>query len=266
MNLEQFGQELQTARIAKQISLLDISAETRINLKFLEAIERGQFQILPQTYVRAFLREFALMVDLDPSEIMKRYDKARMDISANKPDDSAPHQHPKKDVNSVENQEQPAFSFSTFQRNIILGVLLLGAVAIVLYLATMNKIDESDKPISEVSFDRVIRESEAASISQPYATPDTSPAVIPQKIDSLRLQITTHDSVWISLLIDGKKGEEYLFAPNRKRTWIASERFVVTMGNAGGATFQLNGKEIGALGKRGAVLRNAVITEATLKN
>ena len=55
MNLEQFGEELAQARMAKGISLIDISAETRINLKFLEAIERGQFKILPQTYVRAFL-------------------------------------------------------------------------------------------------------------------------------------------------------------------------------------------------------------------
>ena len=89
--------------------------------------------------------------------------------------------------------------------------------------------------------------------------------ITPQK-DSLQLEITTLDSVWISLLIDGKKGEEYLFSANRKRMWSAKERFIVTMGNAGGATFQLNGKDIGPLGKRGAVVRNAVITEANLKN
>lgn len=46
---------------------------------------------------------------------------------------------------------------------------------------------------------------------------------------------------------------------------MAKERFVITMGNAGGATFQLNGKDIGALGKRGAVVRNAVISETSLK-
>jgi hypothetical protein len=38
------------------------------------------------------------------------------------------------------------------------------------------------------------------------------------------------------------------------------------MGNAGNATFQLNGKDIGSLGRRGAVVRNAVISEANLKN
>jgi hypothetical protein len=67
-------------------------------------------------------------------------------------------------------------------------------------------------------------------------------------------------------LIDGKKGEAYLFGANRKKAWAAKERFVITMGNAGGATFQLNGKDIGALGKRGAILRNTVITEANLSN
>jgi cytoskeleton protein RodZ len=266
MNLEQFGQELKQARLVKQISLLDISAETRINLKFLEAIELGRFQILPQTYVRAFLREFALMVDLDPAEIMKRYDNARQDVPSKKPEESSSQQQTPRARMATENLEKPTFSISPLQRNIILGVILVGAVAVVYILATMNKVDISNKSVAEVPFDHVVRESEAASMPPPYAMPDTSPVIAVPKIDSLRLQIITHDSVWISLLIDGKKGEEYLFGPNRKRTWIALERFVVTMGNAGGATFQLNGKDIGALGKRGAVLRNAVITEATLKN
>jgi hypothetical protein len=48
--------------------------------------------------------------------------------------------------------------------------------------------------------------------------------------------------------------------------WAAKERFVVTMGNAGGATFRLNGKDIGSLGKRGAIVRNSILTEANLNN
>jgi hypothetical protein len=48
--------------------------------------------------------------------------------------------------------------------------------------------------------------------------------------------------------------------------WVAKERFVVTMGNAGGATFRLNGKDIGSLGKPGAVVRNSILTKANLKN
>lgn len=81
MNLEQFGEELKQARLEKELSLMDISAETRISLKFLDAIECGQFQILPQTYVRAFLREYALMTGLDPNDIMERYKSAMQESS-----------------------------------------------------------------------------------------------------------------------------------------------------------------------------------------
>jgi hypothetical protein len=118
----------------------------------------------------------------------------------------------------------------------------------------------------EIPFDRVIRESEAASILPPSAAVDSVPVFKAPQKDSLRLEITTLDSVWISLLIDDTKGAEYLFAPNRKRMWVAKERFVVSMGNAGGATFRLNGKNIGSLGKRGAVVRNSILNEANLKN
>jgi cytoskeletal protein RodZ len=58
MDLSKFGEELKKLRLEKQVSLMDISFSTRINIKFLEAIEAGKFSVLPQTYVRAFLREY----------------------------------------------------------------------------------------------------------------------------------------------------------------------------------------------------------------
>src|SRR5512141_2216644 len=90
MNLEQFGEELKQTRLEKELSLMDISAETRISLKFLDAIEKGQFQILPQTYVRAFLREYASMIGVDPNEIMLRYDDAKQESSSRKSEASMP--------------------------------------------------------------------------------------------------------------------------------------------------------------------------------
>jgi cytoskeleton protein RodZ len=264
MNLEQFGERLKQARIEKHISLMDVSSETRINVKFLEALELGHFHLLPQTYVRAFLREFALMVGLDPAEIMREYDAARLDVPSRKSEDGATQTVQEKSAQG--NIEQPRFSLSSVQRNVLFGVFILAALALIVVLANLNRGPETAKPVAEVSFDKVVRESEAASIPPPSAVVDSFPAVIEPKIDSLYLQITTHDSVWISLLIDGKKGAAYLFGPKRKYSWVAKERFAVTMGNAGGATFELNGKDIGALGKRGAIVRNTILTEATLKN
>lgn len=266
MNLEQFGGELGQVRLAKGISLLDISAETRINIKFLEAIERGQFHLLPQTYVRAFLREYALMLDLDPQDVMQRYKAAQQEGQTQKPEEPAPPGIAPQRKLLVEKTTVREYALTPLRRNIIFGIILLVIVTIVIILANLNKDSGSEKSISEIPFDRVIRENEATTVPPPPATADSVPVFTAQKKDSLRLQITTIDSVWISLVIDGTKAEEHLFAPNKKRTWSAKERFAITMGNAGGATFLLNGKELGSLGKRGAVVRNSIITEANLKH
>lgn len=88
MDLKQFGEELKQLRLEKKISLVDISTETRINVKFLEAIERGEFHILPQTYVRAFLREYATILDLDPLDLLQRYEHAHQENASQKTDAS----------------------------------------------------------------------------------------------------------------------------------------------------------------------------------
>ncbi len=266
MNLEQFGEELAQARLAKGISLIDISAETRINLKFLEAIERGQFQILPQTYVRAFLREYTLSLSLDPNDVLQRYDSIQQESHSRKSDEVVTQHTSTQAKISTGDIKNQLLKLSPLQRNLAFGIFLVVIVVLVIVLANMKKESDSVKPVVEIPFDRVIRESEAASIPPPSAAVDSVPVFKAQQKDSLRLEITTLDSVWISLLIDDTKGAEYLFAPNRKRMWVAKERFAITMGNAGGATFQLNGKDIGSLGKPGAVVRNAILTKANLNN
>jgi cytoskeleton protein RodZ len=264
MNIEQFGEELKQTRLEKKLSLMDISAETRISIKFLDAIERGQFQILPQTYVRAFLREYALMTGLDPGDVMQRYESARQEspgISA-----AAAHQQVSlQEQPPVESTKENKISLSPLQRNIVFGGFIIASVVLIIILANVNRSSSSGSSVEEVPFDRVVHESEAASIPQPAAAADSVSIVNTVHPDSLRLEIATQDSVWINVLIDGKISETHLFGPKRKQMWAAKERYLVTMGNAGGATFQLNGKDIGALGKRGAIIRNAVISADNLK-
>ena len=264
MNLEQFGDELKQTRLEKKLSLMDISAETRISIKFLDAIERGQFQILPQTYIRAFLREYALMTSLDPIDVVQRYESARQEFSSIKSDNAAHQQVLIQERTPVVVSDEKQFSLSSLQRIIVFGIFIIAAAVLVVILANVNRSSSSGNSVEEVPFDRVVRESEASSIPKP-TTADTVPTFNTAHSDSLRLEMTTQDSVWINVLIDGKISETHLFGPKRKRSWAANDRFVVTMGNAGGATFQLNGKDIGVLGKQGAVVRNAVISAANLK-
>jgi len=261
MTLETLGEELHKRRQEKQISLHDIAAETRINVKFLEAMEQGKFAILPQTYVRAFLREYAEAVGMKAGDVMKMYDEALTPGESRGVQDG--HSSAEPSAGSMPKPGSPFLSPGQLQRTLVLVALFAGAIVITFLLINSNSSTGSQRTAQEIPFDNVVKETEATTF-KPETTQTDTVKPIPVRVDSLRLEMATSDSVWMSILIDGKKTEEYLFPPHRKRTWMAKERFSVTMGNAGGATFVLNGKEIGSLGRRGSVVRNTLITEATL--
>ena len=61
-------------REEKGISLDEISRETKISRRHLEAIEAGDFDKLPgPVYARAFLRHYAKAVGLDPEYVIEQY-------------------------------------------------------------------------------------------------------------------------------------------------------------------------------------------------
>jgi transcriptional regulator with XRE-family HTH domain len=62
---ERFGRELREARESRNRSIDEIAEKTRINHKYIEAIENGDLTSLPSgPYTRAFLREYARVVGL----------------------------------------------------------------------------------------------------------------------------------------------------------------------------------------------------------
>ena len=69
-----FYEELKKTRIAKKISLKEISEYTKINNKYLEAIENGDFTILPNVYTRLFLRSYCKYIDVDYNEMLDQYE------------------------------------------------------------------------------------------------------------------------------------------------------------------------------------------------
>lgn len=74
---KKFAEELKDTREKKEITLQQISNKTRINIKFLEAIEEGNFNVIDEIYIRAFLREYAQLIDLEEKEVLKRYDQCK---------------------------------------------------------------------------------------------------------------------------------------------------------------------------------------------
>ncbi|AEI44268.1 helix-turn-helix domain-containing protein [Paenibacillus mucilaginosus] len=86
--MSELGQLLKKARLDKKISLEDLQETTKIRKRYLEAIEDGNYKVLPGNfYVRAFIKSYAEAVGLEPNEVLSMY---QSDIPAAEPEHIEP--------------------------------------------------------------------------------------------------------------------------------------------------------------------------------
>ena len=75
MDTEQtFFLALKDQRESKDITLDEISDFTKINPKYITAIEKGEFNILPNIYMRLFIRSYADYVGADSKQALADYE------------------------------------------------------------------------------------------------------------------------------------------------------------------------------------------------
>jgi cytoskeletal protein RodZ len=253
--------KLKNAREAKHLTLADISEATLINEKFLKAIEEGNTSMLPQTYVRAFIREYANVVGLDPHEMMMLYDES-LKPAAPEPEQTIRKEERLPPPPTERSEERLRLSPQMRKGLLVLLVLVIGGIGF------WNLVHRDPAAITEeIPFQSVVKENEQR--GNPAATSQTEPPrrqASPSSSDSLILAATTTDSVWVHLIIDGKVELDYLFKPSATVSWKAQEQFTLSLGNAGVIEFTLNGQRLGTLGKRGAVLRGISLTRESLKS
>jgi cytoskeletal protein RodZ len=271
-----FSDELRKERVAKDISLADISRKTHINVKYLEAIEQGSFDILPETYVRAFIREYALVVGLLPESVLQKFDvmvggKYSVEngtmIGSGYSSTSLPSLPDEGAAPPAQPGTQSEFIRQNDTRTIAVVVSAVVVVFVLIYFMYDYATQDRKVPIAqETPFQEVVKEQEKQIVPQQAAMDTFAALQAAPKKDSLTLRGVAIDSVWISLSRDSAPAQDNILPPRASRTWAAAKRFTITLGNAGGIRFTLNGTDIGRLGKRGAVLRNVVITSEYLKS
>jgi len=95
----QIGAGMREVRERLGWRLPDVAAQLRIRLPYLEAIERGDLAALPgSAYQTGFVRSYALILGLDPEEILRRFraagmgppEKAELSFLAPVPDRAVP--------------------------------------------------------------------------------------------------------------------------------------------------------------------------------
>ena len=69
-----FYNELKTKRESQNVTLEEISDFTKIDIKFLIAIEEGDFSSLPSVYMRLFLRSYCEYISADTEQALNDYE------------------------------------------------------------------------------------------------------------------------------------------------------------------------------------------------
>lgn len=85
--MDELGTLLREAREARGVTLADAQEATKINSRYLEALEGSSYDILPsEVHVRGYLRNYARYLRLDPKPLLDRYELNRENRRAAPPE------------------------------------------------------------------------------------------------------------------------------------------------------------------------------------
>ncbi len=243
--MENFSEHLKKQREERKIRLSDIAVQTRISLKFLEAIEAGNFEILPETYIRAFIRDYAKAIGLDPDETIKRYNMHVESLKAvsEQTESETPEKKGTKSLNLTNTQK--------------IAAGIVGAV-ILIVLSYLAFSPSKKAPVDLNNYENTV------DVNQRKF--DSAYTAVTAKSDSARLSLSATDTVWVNLVIDDGKTYDLLMKPGNKLAFWGKRKFSMTIGNAGGLLIALNGHQYPPLGASGVVIRNVtILKDGTIK-
>ncbi|MFC7061141.1 helix-turn-helix domain-containing protein [Halobacillus seohaensis] len=141
----EIGSRLKEAREAKQLSLDEVQSTTKIQKRYLQAIENNEFSVLPgKFYTRAFIREYSSAVGLDPEQIMQEHEN---ELPSNKEEPIVNYSRVQK--SKSDSSSKKGGGFSKVFPTVITIVLIIGLLFVVWYFITQNSNPESNNNMNE---------------------------------------------------------------------------------------------------------------------
>jgi transcriptional regulator with XRE-family HTH domain len=239
--LKEFGQDLKKLRELKGISIAEISAESRINTKFLNLLESGNFDFQPETYIRSFIKAYARALNENENQILNDYDKAKSGFYARRKfanedskDISLPDaklrisvlDHPVKNQEedttepvyqksleddkpdymkpkSYDNDPAPEFSNRSITQKILLGILVVAiGVGIYFLIDYLNHNGEKKSDVKPKSFNEISSDYENKISNKIDSTRIKDSLKTLEPRDSLRLMIKAIKDIKIKVYVD----------------------------------------------------------------
>jgi transcriptional regulator with XRE-family HTH domain len=251
-HLQELGEELKQARERSELTLQQISSKIRIDPKFVEKMEAGEFDFLPDIYVAAFVKELARLYELNEELFVKRYKAAK----AGKALDQLEKEEAEREKAERERAEEKGeeeekkvvgddsdFDDQDFYRSrakqaarnrmMIIGGLVAVVAFIVVYYVFIKPDDDvivKEPSIEEIVEDRRERyraEGDGASIS-----------------DTMTLALDVRERSWVEVIEDDGRPIDLTFDRNFTYEYKALRKFRLTTNNAPGVRLTLDGEPI----------------------
>lgn len=280
--LQIIADELKQARIKKDISIKQISIKTRIEQKYLENIEDGNFSFMPELYVKAFIREFAESVDLNSEKIIQRYELAKKGINPDSVEQNEPvrKQNITKEIEEDKPKlKEPVYVSPSQNKKIIDAyelepttsnknkatdnnklILIGGAVLLILFIIIYFLFikEKNTEIITERPFDEILEEEKTRFVETPEEK-------LYETGDSLSLLVKGISVSWVQSVIDDKDTIEFTLYEGITRELKAADNFKLKIGNSAGVTIESNGKPLSIEGRPNQVA-NIKIDKNGLQN
>jgi len=271
-----FGENLRREREMRGVTLQEISAATKISVRFLQALEKEDFGQIPGgIFTRSFIRAYAKYLGLDEEHVLAEYHlvvpaKSDLDISR---------------IAAGRPEPERAGPRGRLLAVFVATVLLTGGYLLYRYSrasieagaraarpAPLTPIPAAPTPTGPATAGpsagtgitpsgQAIVAGEGAGVGGEIgsaagptpAGPEAPPPVIPTPETGLVLQVAATERAWIAVDADGKMVLQRILAPGEIETIRAKEFLDVTTGNALGVVLTLNGETLRPLGRRGEV-------------
>ncbi|MHB1085704.1 MAG: helix-turn-helix domain-containing protein [Thiobacillus sp.] len=172
------GQILRDARDAQGVTLEDAATRLRLMHRQIEAMEADDFERLGQpVFARGFVRNYARLLGLAPEALLARMEGAPAEPAL---------------VNHVEPPLSRSWLTSPWLILLLLGVLLVVAVPVALYLWLNSGVEDSPTPPAPVT------QTHSAPMAAPAATlpvaPPPAAIVVPAEPTTVQVESATADA------------------------------------------------------------------------
>jgi cytoskeletal protein RodZ len=287
--MSELGRLLSEARAARELSLADVEAATRIRQRYLEAFETGAYDELPDGAItRGFLRIYARYLDLDVEWVMAMYEEASGDHGADMPI-AEPGNPRYLDYRPLEVElTEPASSMAWLRW--LFAILIVGALAAIIWwrlssnsrltpaaifappptatatqtstpwvvTATPESAAIAEAPLPTLTSDLLLLPTPTVPAT---STPTPRPPAAPEVVASIVMDVEAEQRSWLRVLVDGEVAEEGVLRDGDTRSWVAEQFITLRTGNAGGVRLTLNGEDLGTMGGVGEVVERTWVID-----